>query len=85
MKTTAKFFVIILIIPIIFSLTTVDGSWLSVKQKNFIVYYTQSDQQNKNEYLKIFNKGVKSVKVFFGSQFKNDFEIYIHPQQAIIG
>ncbi len=81
MKTISKLLAISSIILIMLGLTTIDGKWLSVKLKNYTVYYTQIDNQNKKEYLKIIDHGIRSVNDFFASHFKSDFDIYIHPSR----
>jgi len=55
--------------------------WVSEKHKGYQLFYTSSDRKSKKEYLKLVNKGITSVELFFNSSFNKPFNIYIHPNR----
>ena len=57
------------------------NNWISETHKDYKIYYTAIDKQNKKEYLKIIDAGLKSVSAFFASPKKNKFDIFIHPDR----
>lgn len=63
---------------------SIGPGWISVKQKNYTIHYTQIDQLNTKEYLNLIKKGVRSVERFWKIPFKSDFDIYIHPDRQSI-
>ncbi|MEP1306192.1 MAG: hypothetical protein ABJK11_08385 [Balneola sp.] len=73
---------IVLIAPILLSLTNVGDKCISNKQKEYTIYYTSKDTLNITEYKVYFEKGTRTVTDFFQSFYKKDFDIFIHPTRA---
>jgi hypothetical protein len=58
--------------------------WLVEKHKGYTFYYSQDDRQNKAEYIKMVNKGIKEARSFFGDPYKSKFDVYIyHSREAM--
>jgi hypothetical protein len=81
MNPMAQFLTTIFIAPIIIGWMAVGEKWISERQKNYELHYTQTDKRNKREYLSIIKKGFSSVSLFFESHFQREFDIYIHPSR----
>jgi hypothetical protein len=63
------------------SFKIIDNNWLAEKQKGYSLYYTVADKTNTAEYKKIISNGIKAIKTFFGSGYKQTFDIYVHPNR----
>jgi len=69
----------------VFSLVTlinwkaVNNKWIVEKHMGYNILYTVIDNQHKNEYHKMIEKGISSVRSFFGSPYHKTFDIIIHP------
>ncbi|MDP2037895.1 MAG: hypothetical protein Q8L04_10970, partial [Ignavibacteria bacterium] len=48
------------------------------KREGYKLFYTQQDGESKKEYLLYIKRGIDSVRNFFGSEFKKEFEVYVH-------
>lgn len=59
----------------------VDKKWIAEKNKGYTLLYTSMDNSNKKEYKKLVENGMKSVKRFFHSSYKNEFNVFIHPNR----
>jgi hypothetical protein len=57
------------------------SEWIIEKHKNYSLFYNKTDMKWKNEYVILFDKGIKSVQVFFSTSFERKFDIYIHPNR----
>jgi len=58
-----------------------DKNWTKEKHKDYTLWYTSTDKVNKLEYVKLVENGLTSVKTFFNTPCKNEFDIYIHPSR----
>jgi len=57
----------------------VDSSeWLTLKKNQFVLNYTQNDSGRANEYAALVENGIQSCQKFFGSSFKNNFDVFVH-------
>ena len=56
--------------------------WITEKHPAYTLRYTLQDECNKNEYLALFEEGIKSVESFFNTPFQKPFEISIHPDRS---
>lgn len=55
-----------------------DNRWKVAKYKNYSLYYTSPDNQNKEAYSTLINNGLGSVKSFFNSPYRETFDVYVH-------
>ncbi len=76
-----KLLLTLLILFMALSSMTIDTKWISIKDKNYTLFYTEIDKPNVKEYQELISSGTKSATSFFGDHFKNDFAIYIHPNR----
>jgi hypothetical protein len=60
---------------------TSSNEWLKEDRTQYKFLYTANDQVNKDAYTKIIDSGIHSVRLFFGGDFKNVFEVYVHPSR----
>ncbi|MFN8256549.1 MAG: hypothetical protein U0W24_12710 [Bacteroidales bacterium] len=58
-----------------------DNQWIKTEYDGNCLYYKLSDSENKNDYNSIIVNGIHSVKSFFNSDFKREFDVYIHPDR----
>lgn len=58
-----------------------DQEWLTERRKGYTLKYTSSDKKNKKEYRKLIEEGMASVAFFFSDDFKNEFDVFIHPNR----
>jgi hypothetical protein len=63
------------------SLNISDINWLKEKHHGYLIWFTPADKLNNPEYLNFFENGITSVKSFFDTSFKNEFDIFIHPSR----
>ncbi len=70
-----------LIVPLILSWTSYNEQWNTESKDGFRIYYTSTDDQNKNEYAELVVNGTKSVKEFFQGPFQKDFDVFVHPNR----
>ncbi|MFA7421397.1 MAG: hypothetical protein WCZ90_17070 [Melioribacteraceae bacterium] len=75
-KLVLVFFSILLV-----SWKTLDGNWISEKRSGYNLIYTSVDLNNKDEYIKLVENGIISVETFFGARYKEQFNIFIHPNR----
>ena len=61
--------------------TSMDSIWQSTNHKNYTLFYTAEDVKSRDEYSKILNVGIQKTESFFGSKYKDKFDIYIHPNR----
>jgi hypothetical protein len=57
-----------------------DG-WKKKQQAGYSLYFTTQDDKNLSEYTAMTESGLGSVRAFFGSPYKNEFSVYIHPRR----
>lgn len=79
-----KYFILFIIVGtflLFVNWATVGNNWITVKQKGYSLSYTSIDKKNKKEYNKLFKCGIKEVKRFFNTPFKNDFTVFVHPSR----
>lgn len=81
MKTKIIALTVIFILPFLLGSTMVTDYWDSEKHKDYKLFYTAADKQNKKEYRKLIKNGIKSTSKFFHGTYKNDFAVYIHPNK----
>lgn len=55
--------------------------WLHQKQRGFTIYYQASDRPNIHAYNLMVKEGMKKVKAFFSSDYKTEFNVYVHPDR----
>lgn len=53
--------------------------WKRIQLETYSIQYKEADEEFLNEYQSFFDKGKTSVEAFFGTPFKGDYTIYIHP------
>jgi hypothetical protein len=58
-----------------------DSKWISEKYNKYSLHYYPVDEQNIKEYIKLIDNGILSVQTFFEGSFKNNFDVYIHPNR----
>jgi hypothetical protein len=58
-----------------------DKTWFSEKCTGFDLYYNARDRENKKEYMALLESGKREVQTFFNSNFRNSFDVYIHPNR----
>jgi hypothetical protein len=63
------------------SSTNPDRHWLSEKCAGYNLYYHTRDLKNKDEYKKFLETGQRAVQDFFKSNYRNSFNVYIHPDR----
>lgn len=79
-----KYFPLVILFPILLTSLkwkTLNANWIVEQYNGYKLYYTNSDIQNKQEYLEFIDNGLKSVQNFFDDSFKTEFDIYIHPNR----
>ena len=57
------------------------NNWIVEKRRGYTTYYTTSDQLNKKEYVELIDKGIRSVRHFFGESYKSGFTVFVHPDR----
>jgi hypothetical protein len=57
------------------------NNWIVEKHTGYRLLYTETDKKNIDEYLPFIENGIRSVQYFFDAEFKNEFEIFIHPDR----
>lgn len=67
--------------PLFPGFMTTSENWISEKQNGYVLHYTAVDKPNKEEYQVLINKGTETVSRFFHGTYKNDFNIFIHPDR----
>lgn len=81
MKAKNSIFLILFSVVLCISWKAFQNNWLTEKQKNYTLFYTSNDVQNKKEYKKLIENGITSVKAFFKSSYNKKFSVYIHPNR----
>ncbi|KAF0211399.1 MAG: hypothetical protein FD178_3436 [Ignavibacteria bacterium] len=76
-----KLILFIIIVPFLIVLKAQPETWKAEKHDGYKLFYTTQDSESKKEYLLYIERGIDSVRKFFGSEFKKEFEIYIHPNR----
>jgi hypothetical protein len=71
----------VILIPLLLSWTSYNDNWTAEKREGFRIFYTAADEQNKDEYVQLVKEGVATVTGFFGSSFKEEYDVYIHPDR----
>ena len=71
-----------LIVPVITAWPFVEDKWICSKQTGYSILYSSGDSLHFEEYLDLFETGVKTVSEFFQSSFSAEFDIYIHPDRS---
>jgi hypothetical protein len=61
---------------------TIKDNWTSEQFDGFNINYTVSDKQNSKEYLRLINTGKETVQSFFEGSYKNDFDVFVHPNRS---
>lgn len=60
---------------------TIKTNWLTETRSDYSLLYTSADILNKDEYSKLIENGIATVKSFFGSSFSKPFTFYVHPNR----
>ncbi len=55
-----------------------DKQWLTEKHKRYSLSYTSKEKANIKDYVVLIDNGIKHIEVFFNSNYKQSFEIFIH-------
>ena len=76
-----KSILFIIIVPFLIVLKAQPETWKREKHDGYKLFYTTQDSESKREYLLYIERGIDSVRKFFGSEFKKEFEIYVHPNR----
>lgn len=77
-----KVYRVILLLPVIFIYAFVShlhSEWIIEDHNGYSLFYSKADKKLKSEYVKIIDKGIKSVQSFFNTPFQKKFDIYVHP------
>src|SRR5215204_159720 len=53
--------------------------WLTKKEKQYTLYFRQSERKELHAYNILFKKGVEQVADFFSTRFRKHFSVYVHP------
>jgi hypothetical protein len=81
MDRKQRTFIYLFILPVLLSWMSVDDTWTSEHYDGFTMNYTGSEKKNTQDYFKLINEGRKTVQSFFKNSYKNDFEVFIHPNR----
>ncbi|MFT3794606.1 hypothetical protein [Flavobacterium sp.] len=79
MKT--KLTLAILLLATATSWNTIAPKWRIDRNENFILFYTDSDADQKSAHKKLIVDGIIAVNQFFDSGFKKQFKVYVHPSR----
>jgi len=60
---------------------SIGNNWIAEKHVDYNLFYTSIDNKNKDEYSKFVEKGIISVKKFFGNSFNKTFDVIVHPNR----
>jgi hypothetical protein len=71
----------IFILPVLLSWMTIEDNWIKEQFDGFTISYTARDKQNSKEYLRLINTGKETVQLFFEGSYKNDFDVFVHPNR----
>jgi len=83
--TKSVLFAYFLSLPLVMSWTMNDADfWLVEKKPTYTLFYRSSDTENKEEYIKLIDSGIRSVNSFFGTGFKNEFDVHIYPHRNLL-
>lgn len=64
------------------SITHGQSNWILVNGPEYSIYYSTDDVDFLSTYQEYFNEGVNRVEQYFGVDFKDRFNIYIHPDRS---
>jgi hypothetical protein len=78
---TWKAILLPMVMVVSLSWTTPEIEWIQEKHNGYVLFYTEADDKNKADYVRLLDTGLESVKSFFGDSFKSEFQIYIHPNR----
>ncbi|MBL0154057.1 MAG: hypothetical protein IPP93_11410 [Chitinophagaceae bacterium] len=56
--------------------------WLQSRESGFDFYYKQADAAQSRQYAGMINTGMQSVHGFFGKNYLQPFDVYLHPDRA---
>jgi len=59
----------------------VDENWIVEKHNGYNLVFTSADKDQTKDYNKLVEEGIKAARSFFESNYKNPFDIYIHPNR----
>lgn len=55
--------------------------WIIEEHTGYSLFYTQTDQQNTEEYKRMVEAGMSSVASFFNKPYPQQVDIYVHPDR----
>jgi hypothetical protein len=58
------------------------SDWLTLKRNQFVLNYAQADAARAKEYAVLVENGIQSCQKFFAASFKNNFDVFVHPDRA---
>lgn len=58
-----------------------DPVWMTESCAGFTLHYTAHDQGRVPEYRRLVETGVRDVGTFFDAPFRNEFDVFIHPDR----
>lgn len=70
-----------MLVPFLLGLHAQSENWNVEKREGYKLFYTQQDAESKKEYRLYIERGIDSVRNFFGGTFKKEFEVYVHPNR----
>jgi hypothetical protein len=76
-----KSILFIILFPFLIALKAQSETWKTEKHIGYKLLYTTQDKESKKEYLLYIERGIDTVRNFFGVTFKNEFEVYVHPNR----
>jgi hypothetical protein len=81
MKLMRFRFLMVLLVTSQFGWTTIDENWIIEKHEGYSLWFTSADKKDREEYVKLVQNGLLSVKAFFSLPYKKPFDIYVHPNR----
>lgn len=66
----------------LFVLSASSSDWLCKKEKDFSIYYREKDQPQIDQYDSLIKNGLRTVRKFFGTGYKSQFAVYVHPDRS---
>lgn len=65
-----------------FGWTTLADDWRVEKHNGYTLWYTSADQHDRAVYRKSIERGIRAVKQFFGTPYRQPFDVYVHPNRG---
>lgn len=78
---TRKAILLSMVMMVSLSWMTPEIEWIQVKHNEYVLFYTEADDKDKADYVRLLDRGIESVESFFGDSFRSEFKVYIHPNR----